>query len=555
MDGMSQCGARQQPSSDTVIGEIEFDTARRRMLAYAALTDYLAAPVQLRQVAGQLVSRMPDDVEAIAIYLHLLDGGLTLQSHAGFVGAPPSHAESASAICCAEVAELAELGAARRVHPLGANRPDWVGEGAGALAVVPFDTAGGASPGGLALFFLKPSSHDPSLGALLDLCMRAVSRALASGGAAPSGQRAGASTRVLLVDDEALVVAYVKRILERAGFAFHSAQSARAGFDLAMAIQPDVVLIDKVMPDLDGIELLRLMRRHEELSTVPVIMLSGHADEKARVAALGEGADDFVVKPFSARELVARIEANVRLVRLRRDVVWRQGELLRLQQSQKELRTLLETVQKVRHDERRMLSREVHDQLGQVLTAAKIDIRLLQERLASPLGPPSIAEIRDELASALSSVDMAIFSVQDISALLRPPALEEGLLAALRWQAADIERRANIVCEVRHDANSYVEPAPFIAGEMLRMCQEVLTNVLRHAQATHIVVQVVVRAAHLLLRICDNGIGIRREHVHAPSSIGLQGMKERAASIRARVRVHGRPGRGTMIVIRRRVTF
>src|SRR5205085_11091856 len=144
---------------------------------------------------------------------------------------------------------------------------------------------------------------------------------------------------------------------------FYGAQSALGGFDLAAPLQPDVILIDKVMPDLDGIKLLRMRRRNELLSTVPVIMLSGLADETARVAALGDGADDFVVKPFSAKDLVARIEANVRLVRLRRDAVWRQGELLRLRQSQQELRTLLDTVQRVRDDERRMLAREVHDQL------------------------------------------------------------------------------------------------------------------------------------------------------------------------------------------------
>ncbi|MGF6276296.1 signal transduction histidine kinase [Massilia sp. UYP11] len=556
---MTRSPMRQPPPGATFVDEAEFDTARRRMLAHASLTEYLASPVQLQQVADQLVARMRDDVEAVAIYMETPDGGLTLQSHAGFLRAPPEHAVSAATICCAEFAEVTDLaafGAARRLQALGPNRPEWVGDRPCSFAAIPFELASGPSPGGLALFFLNASSHDPSLGALLDLCMQGVSRALAPvTGAASSGKGGGAPIRVLLVDDEALLVAHVKRILERAGFAFHSAHLARAGFELAMAIRPDVILIDKVMPDIDGIELLRLMRQQDELSTVPVIMLSGHADEKVRVAALEEGADDFVIKPFSARELVARIEANVRLVRLRRDVVWRQGELLRLQQSQQELRTLLDTVQKVRHDERRILSREVHDQLGQVLTAAKIDIRLLQERLASPLAPPSIAEIRHELASALSSVDMAIFSVQDISALLRPPALEEGLLAALRWQAADIERRANIVCEVRYDDESYVEPASFIAGELLRMCQEALTNVLRHAEATHIVVQVIVRAEHLLVRICDNGIGIRRASLTAPSSIGLRGMRERAASIRAQVRIHGRAGRGTMVVIRRRVAF
>lgn len=367
---------------------------------------------------------------------------------------------------------------------------------------------------------------------------------------------AAGKTRVLLIDDEALMVAHVRRILERAGFAFHAAQTAHGGFELAIAIQPDVILMDKVMPDLDGIRLLALMRANAMLSTIPVIMLSGRADETARVAALEAGADDVVAKPFSAKDLVARIEANVRLVRLRRDAVWREGELLRLQQSQQELRTLLDTVQKVRDDERRMLAREVHDQLGQLLTAAKIDIRLLQDRLARAATPPPPQTIAAELGAALSSVDLAIAAVQDIAALLRPPELEEGgLVAALHWQAADLRRRTGLGCTVRHDPTGYVEQAPFVAGELLRMCQEALTNVLRHAGATHVVIQVAMRNACLLVRICDNGAGIPRARIHDPASLGLKGMGERAAGIRATVHVYGRRGRGTMVAIRRRLAY
>jgi signal transduction histidine kinase len=408
------------------------------------------------------------------------------------------------------------------------------------------------------LFALRSDVHDPSLAALLDLGTQIIARALNHEAASSSEQPGQARTRtcVLLIDDEDLMVAHVRRILERVGFEFHAANRAREGFALATAIRPDVILMDKVMPDLDGTELLRMMRGNELLSTTPVIMLSGQADESARVAALGEGADDFVIKPFSAKELVARIEANVRLVRLRRDAVWRQGELLRLRQSQQELRNLLDTVQKVREDERRMLARELHVQLGQIMSAARIDIRLLQTRIVDPGQPPATEDISRELKAALSSVDLAIASVQDISALLRPPALEEGgLVAALRWQAADMQRRARIECVVLHDPAGYLEPVPFVAAELLRICQEALTNVIRHASATCVLMQVAMRGSYLVVRICDNGVGIAPGRQHDPASIGLQGMAERAASIRASIRIHGRPGHGTLVAIRRRLAF
>lgn len=375
----------------------------------------------------------------------------------------------------------------------------------------------------------------------------------------PAGEQRGEPAlriRVLLINDGALPGAHVERILEGAGFAFDSAQTAGEGLALAASIRPDVILIDKVMPDPGGTELLRLVRRDELLGTVPVIMLSGHADEAACVAALREGADDVVIKPFSARELVARIEGNVRLVRMRREVVWRQGELLRLRQSQQASRTLSDTVQRTRDAERRMLAREVHDQLGQLLTAARIDIRFLQLRLEKPAHPPGAGEMSQEIGAALSSIDLAIASVQDISALFRPPALEEGgLVAALRWQAKDMQRRSGIECSVKHDPGGYIEPSALVAGELLRMCQEALTNVLRHAGATRVVLRVVMRRTCLLVRICDNGVGIARNSVRDPASIGLKGMSERAASIGASVRIHGKRGRGTMVAIRRRLCF
>lgn len=87
------------------------------------------------------------------------------------------------------------------------------------------------------------------------------------------------------------------------------------------------------------------------------------------------------------------------------------------------------------------------------------------------------------------------------------------------------------------------------------MCQEALTNVLRHAGAHHIVIQVAMRNACLLVRVCDDGTGIPRGRPHDPASLGLKGMRERAASIRASIHVYGRRGRGTMLAIRRRLAY
>lgn len=538
--------------------ESEAIAARRRMLAFVALVEQLTFESDSPELGARMLACLRDDVDAFAAYRVEEDGSLILLLQAGCPQAPPVDARGVEELCGMHFAELAARGMDQPFMAPEQDRPAWIGRPPQGLAVVTADGSAQAGRRGLVLFALGSSDQAASLAALLDLGARKILEALMRE-TAPDSEPAGPApgeTRVLLIDDEELMVAHVRRILERAGFAFHAAHSACEGFDLAESIRPDVILIDKILPDLDGVRLLRRMRRDESLSTVPVIMLSGQADETARVAALGEGADDFVVKPFSAKDLVARIEANVRLVRLRHAAVWRQGEVVRLRQSQQELRKLLDTIQRVRDDERRMVAREVHDQLGQILTAAKIDIRLLQKRLADPGPSLSKAQIEAELGLALSSVDLAITSVQNISALLRPPELEEGgLVAALHWQAEDLQRRTGIVCTVLHEPAGYVEQPPIVAGELLRICQEALTNVLRHAEATRVLIQVVMRNACLLVRICDDGVGMPRTKLHDPASLGLKGMRERAASIRASVHVYGRRGRGTMVTIRRRLVF
>jgi signal transduction histidine kinase len=215
------------------------------------------------------------------------------------------------------------------------------------------------------------------------------------------------------------------------------------------------------------------------------------------------------------------------------------------------MHTLRETIANVRMEERRRLAGEIHDRLGQLLSAAKIDLRLLERRTADRRQALDRAATLGEVRSALSSIEQAIASVQDISLLLRPPALESGgLPAALRWHAAEFQRRFQLNCTVSHAEAGYVEPPRFVAGELLRICQEALTNVLRHADASAVLVQLTVRGHHLVVRVCDNGTGIARGAVARPDAIGIAGMRERAAGIGASLHIHGRPARGTMVTLR-----
>ena len=132
---------------------------------------------------------------------------------------------------------------------------------------------------------------------------------------APDGQR----YRVVLADDNADMRDYAGRLLRDAGFHVDVAPDGESAFKVVRHAKPDLVLSDVMMPKLDGFGLLSRMRADPELSQIPVLLLSARAGEEAQVEGLGSGADDYLTKPFAARELIARVEGNLRLARARRE--------------------------------------------------------------------------------------------------------------------------------------------------------------------------------------------------------------------------------------------
>lgn len=315
------------------------------------------------------------------------------------------------------------------------------------------------------------------------------------------------------------------------GIELHLAATAPEGIGCALAVRPDVLVLCEAAADSGGIALLRALRREEALEAVPVIVLSARSDAAARVLALRAGASDVVAASCDAGELLERIQAQLRLGQARDAAMAR-----------------------ARSEERRRLARDVHDRLGQLLTAANIDLRLLERRTEGGSGVPPREDVLRELGAARSSIEQAIASVQDIAQLLRAPELDAGgLAAALRGEAEHFQRRYGLGCSVRHAGARHVEPPPAVAGELLGICREALTNVLRHADATEVQIQLAVRGRDLLLRVCDNGVGIARAAAHDPAALGIAGMAERAGVIGASLRIRGRPGCGTILSVRRRL--
>jgi PAS domain S-box-containing protein len=213
-----------------------------------------------------------------------------------------------------------------------------------------------------------------------------------------------------------------------------------------------------------------------------------------------------------------------------------------LQRSRDQLRALAARLQSVREEERTKVAREIHDELGQALTAIKIDLSSLSRELP--------ADKKPESESILKLVDETIQSVRRISTELRPAILDAvGLVAAVEWAAGEFEGRTGTQCQLdlpREDIAIDQERAT----ALFRIFQETLTNVVRHANATVVSVRLAKEDNNLTLRVHDNGKGVSEEQLSAGSSLGILGIRERALLLGGELTITGDPGEGTTVRVR-----
>jgi signal transduction histidine kinase len=212
--------------------------------------------------------------------------------------------------------------------------------------------------------------------------------------------------------------------------------------------------------------------------------------------------------------------------------------------SREQLRNLSAYLQAAREEERARIAREIHDELGQTLTALKMDLSWLGKRL-----PEDGALLHEKTATMTDLVDTTIKAVQRISAELRPGLLDNlGLAEAIEWQAREFRDRTGIECEMKCSLDSVVIERDR-ATAIFRIFQEALTNVARHAEATKIVIAMRQKTHTLLLKVRDSGKGITREKVFDPNSFGLVGMRERVHPWGGKVKIKGVPGKGTVVFV------
>jgi signal transduction histidine kinase len=216
------------------------------------------------------------------------------------------------------------------------------------------------------------------------------------------------------------------------------------------------------------------------------------------------------------------------------------NNILTWEQSLDQLRALAARLNSAREEERTRVAREIHDELGQALTAIKIEFASLLRDL-----PEELAESRGQ--SILRLLDQTIQSVRRIGTELRPGILDDmGLVAALEWAADDFQTRTGTRCRINlPDEDIALDPER--ATALFRIFQETLTNVARHADATQVDARLGKENGHLILEVRDNGKGVSEEELSARTSLGILGMRERVLLLGGTLTISGSPGNGTTV--------
>lgn len=367
-------------------------------------------------------------------------------------------------------------------------------------------------------------------------------------------------SEILIVEDTRESMALLSDIMTGAGYVIRQAQDGEMALLSVRSKVPDLILLDVRLPGIDGFEVCRRLKASPETATTPIIFLSALQDSEARVKGLQAGAADYICKPYEPTEVLLRVRTNlelhllqmrlqemcdIRTQQLLAEVAERRNAEDELRTSRQKLRELTGHLQDVREKERARIAREIHDELGQALTAIKIDLTRMLARLDQPA-----SQLKPCIDDIINVVDTAANTARAISENLRPGMLDLlGLGPAIEHHVQRFGETTGLTYSLYLDNEGELGRTGNVATAAFRITQEALTNVARHAHATRVDVSVRDTGSALIVTVQDNGDGI----LPAPAGqqrgrYGLLGMSERCQLLGGTLSIESSPGEGTRVV-------
>lgn len=335
---------------------------------------------------------------------------------------------------------------------------------------------------------------------------------------------------VLIVDDSPSARETLLAALDGQDYQLVTAQNGPEALQLASQIRPDVILLDVMMPGMDGFEVCRRLRSTPELAEVPIVLLTALDDHTSRLRGLEAGADDFISKPVEHQELVVRVRTITRLNRYRI-----------LAEQRDKLSEMAKRVVTAQEEERLRISRELHDDLGQALTTHLLAIRNLQSDLSVP-----VVTLFESLENLYQQSYEIFVKIRRLAHDLRPPVLDTlGLKLSLETYCREFTNRTHlpITLEVDPALPEFIDVYNVI---LYRVLQEALTNIAKHAQASRVWVELNVEDDTINLIVQDNGRGLQTAE-NKGNGIGITGMQERLSLVGGKFLLHSPSEGGTIL--------
>lgn len=350
---------------------------------------------------------------------------------------------------------------------------------------------------------------------------------------------------ILIVDDTLDNLRLLSTLLAEQGYEVRSVTNGATALMGMQAQPPDLILLDINMPGMSGYQVCQHLKSDPKTQEIPVIFISALNEVVDKVKAFSIGAVDFITKPFQVEEVFARVEHQLKLCRLQRQL---QAQNQRLQQAEAELQRSLEheralnqrIEEMVTLEERNRIAREIHDSLGHSLVALNIQMETALALWHSDLDRAHslLVEAKQLGSSALQAVRQSVYAI-------RSDSLQGGLLkTAIVKLAEEFYKTTGIAPECQIDLG---QPLPDPINHVVyRIIQEGLTNICKYAKATIVQIHIQATEEGLSLRLQDNGCGFRSDQLVA--GYGLQGMQERAVAVGGRLEIISTPGAGCQIV-------
>jgi signal transduction histidine kinase len=353
---------------------------------------------------------------------------------------------------------------------------------------------------------------------------------------------------ILIVDDNSTNLIYLEIILRDVKANLIQACSGFEALQATHDVDLSLAILDVQMPLMNGYELAVRLNAERKGNMVPIIFLTAAYPDSAKILEGYEsGAVDYIIKPLNKHILVSKINVFLEMYWQKQRVI-DQTALLRaseveLQQAKQQLELLNLHLVEARDEEMESISHKVHNELWQAMTSLYEDLTWLRKRVDHK------EEVTRKLDDMIQQADFVMGSARKLSSDLHPPMLDDmGLAATIEWYCKDIEHRFSLPCSLELDETAVSDRATHMS--LFRILQEAMTNIVRHAQASSIRVQLVAENGELILTIADNGIGIPEEKKTDSKSFGIICMEQRAQQCGGSLDITSESGNGTRIMAR-----